>query len=405
MNTADALTAYAVLLRDMGNFEQARINFQRAQSIFEKKMGAGHVIVTGCLNELAALLNLMGKAAEAVPLLERTLAIEKKVYGPEHVELAFVLRNLASARAALGELKTAREHYERALKIAETVYGRDHPEVARILSGYAGVLFRLREYDRARQSALQAEDIGRAHTALNIRTLPERQALLYAARRPTGLDVLLSVALSAPDARRDALDAVIRSRGLVFDEMASRRRAVSQTRSPEIARLSTALLTARERLAQLVMQGPANFQRVRYTAALEQARAENDLAGKALAERSAVYRNEAARDTAGLAEVEAMLQPGDVMVSFVRYGSGASASYAAFVQPANRTRPSLLRLGAAKTVDGLVGALRHQVQAEADSAGVSPVRSEALYREAGSALRQQVWDPIAPLSPVPAACS
>ena len=144
------------------------------------------------------------------------------------------------------------------------------------------------------------------------------------------------------------------------------------------------------------MQGPANFQRLRYTAALEQARSQNDLAGKALAERSAAFRSETARDTAGLTEVVAMLQPGDALVSFVRYGSGASASYAAFVQSANVRVPLMVRLGAARTIDGLVSALRSQVQAEADAAGVSPVRSEALYREAGAALRRQVWDPLEP---------
>ena len=205
-------------------------------------MGADHVIVTECLNELGALLNLMGKAADAVPLLERTLAIEEQAYGPGHVELAFVLSNLASARAALGDLGTARAHYERALKIAAAVYGDDHPEVARILSGYAGVLLRLGERHLAREAALRAENIGRVQMALNIRTLPERQALLYASRRPKGLDILLSIALAEPGARRDALDSVIRSRALVFDEMAARRRAVSQTRDPEIARLSTSLL-------------------------------------------------------------------------------------------------------------------------------------------------------------------
>lgn len=395
LNTADALTAYAVLLRDMGNFEQARVNFLRAQSIFEKKMGADHVIVTECLNELGALLNLMSKPAEAVPLLERALAIEEKAYAPDHVELAFVLGNLAASRAGLGELKTARMHYERALVIAEAVYGRDHPEVARILSGYAAVLLRLGERGLAREAAIRAEDIGRAQMALNIRTLPERQALLYASRRPRGLDTLMAVALADSAARRDALDAVIRSRALVFDEMAARRRAMSQARDPEAARLTAALLAARERLAQVVMQGPSNFRKVRYAAALDEARLENDLAGRALAERSAAYRGETARDTAGLSQVAAMLRPGDALVSFVRYGGG-SASYAAFVQSANRPAPSLVRLGSARRIDSLVSALRNQVQAEAGSGGASPVRSEALYREAGNALRRRVWDPLEP---------
>ncbi len=180
------MIGYATLLRDLGTYEQSRTYFLRGLAILEKKSGADHLINTPGMNELGGLLNLMGKPAEAVPLLERTLAIEEKAYGPDHVDLAFVLNNLAVSRAALGDLAAARKLYERAIAIAVTVYGEDHPEVARILSGYAGLLFQLGEKQLAFDAAVRTEQIGRAHVALTIRSLPERQALLcsrHAARR------------------------------------------------------------------------------------------------------------------------------------------------------------------------------------------------------------------------------
>ena len=101
LNTATKFSNYAVLLREMGMYDESRLYFDRALAIMQKKLGADHVMNTECLNEFGALLNLMGRPAEAAPLLERTLAIEEKTYGPDHVDLASVLNNLAGARSAL----------------------------------------------------------------------------------------------------------------------------------------------------------------------------------------------------------------------------------------------------------------------------------------------------------------
>jgi CHAT domain-containing protein/tetratricopeptide (TPR) repeat protein len=393
LNTAGIRVNYATLLRDLGEYEKAQAQFGMALAIYQAKLGATHVINTPCMNELGVLLNLMGRPAEARQLLERTLAIEESAYGPDHVELAFVLKNLANARVTLGELEAARPLYERALRIVEPVYGPDHPETGRILSEYAALLLRLGEKAPALAAAIRTEQIGREHVALTIRSLPERQALLYAAKRATGLDVLLAIAATEPAARIEALDAVIRSRALVFDEMAARHRAIAQMRDPAVSRLAGELSSARARLSGLVVQGPEGFRGNTYAVALGRARQEVDRAGRALAERSAQFRDELAQRAAGLHEVAAALQEGDALVSFVRSGAG---SYAAFVQTAGADTPALIQLGAARTIDNLVAGVRKQILAEAEAPGVSPVRSEALYRAAGEALRRQVWDPLQP---------
>uniref|UniRef100_Q027U1 Tetratricopeptide TPR_2 repeat protein n=1 Tax=Solibacter usitatus (strain Ellin6076) TaxID=234267 RepID=Q027U1_SOLUE len=389
LNTADAMIGYATLLRDMGAYEVSHTYFLRGLAIQEKKAGADHVINARGLTELGALLNLMGKAAEAAALLERTLAIEEKAYGAEHVDLAFVLNNLAVSRAALGDLRTARVLYERAIAIAVNVYGEDHPEVARILGGYAGVLLKLGERHLAFDAAVRTEAIGRAHVALTIRSLPERQALLYAATRPSGLDVALAVAATEPGLRRRTLHEVIRSRALVFDEMASRQRALGRSQDPANAALWNSLSEARQRLSRLVVQGPESFSGKDYAAALRKARLENEAAERALAEQSAAYHSQRARGTAGLDEVAKALSPGDALVSYVRSRQG----YAAFVERPGR-ETQLIRLGTASRVEALVGEVRRQVLAEAEHPGVSPKRSEALYRAAGELLRRQVWDPL-----------
>ena len=393
LNTSDAMIGYATLLREMGAYEAARTYFLRGLAIQEKKLGVDHVANTGGMNELGALLNRMGKAAEAAPLLERTLASEEKAFGAEHVDLAFVLNNLAISRVALGDPQSARELYERAIRIAVNVYGEDHPEVARILAGYAAVLLKLGEKQLAFDAAVRTEAIGRAHVTLTIRSLPERQALLYASTRPSGLDVALAVAATEPALRRRALDEVIRSRAIVFDEMAARHRAVGPSQEAANAPLWEGLAAARERLSRLVVQGPESFHGNGYAEALARARQESDAAERKLAEQSAAFHSLQARQSASAEEVSASLKEGDALVSFVRYG--ATPTYAAFVQRPGR-ETQLIRLGPASRVEALVGDVRKQILAEAEHPVVSPKRSETLYRTAGEALRRQVWDPLEP---------
>ena len=72
-----------------------------------------------------------------------------------------------------------------------------------------------------------------------LRSLPERQALNYAAARPRGLNLILSLSGSMPDAIPVAVDGLIRSRALVLDEIAARQsagRASSERTDPAAGR-------------------------------------------------------------------------------------------------------------------------------------------------------------------------
>ena len=122
------------------------------------------------------------------------------------------------------------------------------------------VLAELGHPNDALRTALRAEEIGREHHRLMARGLPERQALQYRAAQALRLDVAASLLVRQPEAllgwTREVWDGVIRSRALVLDEMAARRRVVGT--AEEIARLGLALGEARERLANLVVRGPGD---------------------------------------------------------------------------------------------------------------------------------------------------
>ena len=151
-----------------------------------------------------------------------------------------------------------------------------------------------------------------------LRSLPERQALNYAAARPRGLNLLFSLSRSAAEAIPPALDTLIRSRGLVLDAIAARQSAGRASISPTDP-LWIAFTSAQQRLANLMVRGPRQMSSTQYLDPIEAARRDSESAESALTERSAKFRAERNRALTGLDDVKAALPSDAALVSFVRY--------------------------------------------------------------------------------------
>ena len=230
--------------------------------------------------------------------------------------------------------------------------------------------------------------------------------------RPRGLDLILSLTESTPEAVDFAMDGLIRSRALVLDEMAARKR--SQGTTIETDPLRIAFTSAQQRLANLVVRGPDQLSPAQYSVVLEDARREAEQAEQALAEESAEFRVERDRAQVGVEEVRASLPPDSALVSFVRYDrtlfsgpvqnlarngparpSPTVASYLAFVLRAHQP-PVVVPLGPVQRIDALVTQWRADILAEARTpAQASSQGSARSSRVSGLALRRLVWDPLA----------
>ena len=107
------------------------------------------------------------------------------------------------------------------------------------------------ETAEAIDASLQAEETGRQHLQTTLRYLPERQSLTYAATRPLGLDLAMSLATTDTEAVPRVFDALVRSRALFLDEMAARHRSrptpLASSRSSE-RRCTSAVTGSRHRL-------------------------------------------------------------------------------------------------------------------------------------------------------------
>jgi len=410
---AESLNSLAGLDPPLNGYAAARALLERALTIKEKALGPGHTSVALTLTNLANLQRKMGHPASARPLYERALAIQEKALGSAHPDVADTLDRLGEFLAEVGDQAAARRTYERVLAIVEQARGPDHPNAGVVRQHLAELLGTMGDVPGALQMALDAERVGREHLRLIGRALPEREALMYAEMRPVGLDVALTLLArgeSRPAASSAVVwDAVVRSRAVVLDEMASRHRTVGAADQPDVGRLIKELTLKREQLARLVVRGPGGSGG-QYRVELERARDERDNAERALAERSLEFRQEQLQRQFGFEDVKAALPPQSALIAFVRHlrhpfgkqsdgrggGSQPVAAYLAFVLRAGDSGdPTVVPLGPAADLDGEIARWRKQMTAVALVSGWATRRAEAAARRSGFRLRAKIWDPLA----------
>jgi CHAT domain-containing protein len=401
---------------NLGDYGAAKPLFEDSLRIRVTLLGPEHPdVAQQCLNNLGRLHLLTGDKAAAEGFYRRSLAIQEKVLDAWHPHLAETLQGLAEVLKSSGDLAGAEPLYRRAASIEEKARGPGHPYVGETLEGLAEVLARSGRDGEALQVALRAEEITREHLRLTALTLPERQALRYAARRNSGLGTALSLLSveSDPAVVRQVWDAIIRSRAVVLDEIASRSRSQIHSENPEMNRLYQALASARAKLAHLVIQGDPAQDREEFLRRVEESRRGQENAERALAETSADFRRRRLGASIGFREVRDSLPERSALIAFVRYdrlprpsaergapGPGVSVpSYAAFVLDEGSADPRVVPLGSADRIDALIRAWRSEASVAPPAVRAAALRSETRCRVAGERLRRAIWDPIATLVP------
>jgi hypothetical protein len=209
---------------------------------------------------------------------------------------------------------------------------RRGPGVADIQVRLALTLARLGDAAASLDLARTAETNGREHLRLMVRYLPERQALDYASSRPSALDLLIALVDVSRPASTMAMDAVVRNRALVLDEMANRHRGAYDAHDLQTAPLMATLTAARQRLANVVVRGPVPDRSSQYLALVESARLEKErLEGEFFI---------AAQDFAGPAR-ERVAGAGDPRVE--QHAQACAARVFQFSQVGNQLRVSVAK--------------------------------------------------------------
>lgn len=399
------------ILRDQGDLSAAADDYGKSMDILEK-LAPESLHMSDTLVSLAKVVHAQQNRNLAIEYERRALKLGQKSC-PNSWCVPGILNDLGDLAYEQGDFTGAERYFRQAVDIREESLGPAHPDLARSLNSLALNLAAQHRAVDALATALRAERIGAEHLRVSVRTLAERQAMAYEGIRASGLDVALTLAAdraaSTPSARSQIFDAVIRSRALVFDELAARHRSAYGSGDPEVAQLANQLSSARTRLATLVFQGVGDFDPAAYRKLLDEARQGKENAERMLAEKSLAFREEQARSQLGLKEIAASLPPGTALVAFVRYArhdlqkSRADKalpkpvpSYAAFVLQAGAHEPVFVPLGGAREIESLLTAWRRDITRPAEVMAVSSTTSDDSYRRAGAALRRRIWDPLIP---------
>jgi CHAT domain-containing protein/tetratricopeptide (TPR) repeat protein len=439
------------VLLSMGDYTGARTSLTRAVAIFEQALGPGHPRLIAALTDLAYAREKLGDRAGARRAFERGIAIRERAIGADDPDLVIPLTQLANLVADAGNLPRARALYARARAIAErtrgadhpyaatadldegvrlaargdvaaatpliararrireAALGGDHPDVAAALDAVARLDAQARRDAAAIDLALRAEGIARRHFQATAPALSEPQALTYAEQRTRSQDLALRTAVRTPSADPERIerlwDAVIRSRALVLDEMASRRRLVVEAHDPQLSRAFDEAASARARLAQLFLRGPSSDRPDDYARQVTEARTAAASGDARLGEISGAFRAGRLRSAVGFAAVREALPPDTALVSFVRYADTLYElptvprrfAYAALVLASAAHPPQLIPLGPAASIDRLVVEWRRQIRDEADAPPMGAAARERAYRAVAIALRRRIWDRLSPL--------
>ena len=326
----------------LGDRAAAMSWFERGGAIWERTLGKDHPHVARSLVNQAHLLAASGEESAARELYRRALRIRLNAFGGEHYLVARSLADLGRLAFQSGDFPDAGRLFGRALEILRKDRRAAKGERATVMVDDAKLALATGDATRALTLSLSAEAMAREEFLRTSRDLPEEDALRYETVRSRGLDVALTALCSGrsagapgrmPAASR-AWDEVIRSRAMVLDEMAARRRG-----------------TARPREGR-----------------------------------------------PGLAQIARRLPGGSALVAFVRFttpiepSAGEAPRYLAFVARAGGRDPVVVSLGSAREIDRNIREWLHE--AGRDPRLAPHHDGEMRTLEAGRRLRRSLWDPV-----------
>lgn len=374
-----------------GDLVAARASLERCWRLTQQDARAparSRALVLGLLGDVA---HAEGDVAGALETYALALAEMEPVAASTGADRADLWAKHGSLLATSGERAQGLVELERALALRRDLNGADAIELARVELELGSALANdddAAQRSRAFELVLDAARIARAERRDTAgRWLEERAALSHAANFGPGLDATLELAANDPQPGRAAraFDALVRARGVVFDELALRRSLTASSDDPAVEAARSRLVTARRELADCAWRAAAGRARA---SELSRARDARESAENELARQSEPLRARLAAANFGFDELLRSRAEGCALVSWVRVETANGAEYQAWLLPAGDSEVHCAaRVDAAELeerVREVVLELREH-------------RSLRRYRECAAALRKSVWDPLEPM--------
>ncbi|HET8948824.1 MAG TPA: CHAT domain-containing tetratricopeptide repeat protein [Candidatus Polarisedimenticolia bacterium] len=391
--------SYGLFLEAAGDDAAARREFETAIATYDRELPPPHPLRARARQALGDLLRRQGDLDAARVVLQAAVDVWRLQPAPGHPSSGSAFMMLGAVQRDRGDVDAAGPLLEQAIQVFGAAFGTAHPRYGEALLERARLKWRQGNDAAALEDALRSEESLRASLRDTTRGLSEAEALRYQEIMVSGLDTAFSILARAnaappdPAAGARVLEALARSRTLVLDEIAARRRSITRSTDPAVRRLDQALQDASRKYARLLVADPSPG----YARLLQEAREGMERAERDLAAASRAFAAERTRQEIGFAAIGRELPPHAALVSYVAYrrsepgapGRGIP-SYLAFALPAGASAPVVVPLGPAAGIDAAIEAWRRE--ASSLPAGAA---AEKSYRAAAGRLRETLWDPVA----------
>ncbi|MDX1387707.1 MAG: CHAT domain-containing tetratricopeptide repeat protein, partial [Acidobacteriota bacterium] len=411
-----------VIYSKQGRFEEAIPFYRAAAENARMNGGDENPDLANPLSSLGHALWNLGEIDEAREVIERAAVIMEKTMDPYDTDLATGLINHGYMLYEQGRFEEARARYDRALEIREKRLGRDHFDTAQALFYLAELNGGQNNVPEALELALEAEGIARRQFQQVAASLTENEALAYELVRRSGTNIALECLdhLEGDEltvATRRVWDQLIRSRAMVMDEVAFRKRALATHAGPEVETRMATFAHARDELAGLIAAGAGGEED--YLDKLREARSRRIEAERGLAELSIEFRRRMERREAGLEDVVKALPPETSLVAYFHYKTTVSPVLAAeakqetgqepgsyekaevkshftvFALADRESEPVVVSLEDGDEIEALIQTWKLEAGARPPVVPLAARQAEARYKKTGEALRRAVWDPVA----------
>jgi len=411
---ATALNNLGSVYLVLGDGQEAQACYQEAVAIREKVFGPGGGASFWTGTRIGHAMLVAGDAVGAQAQIEKTIAspLRRTVF-----DLADALQILGCAAYAQDRLGLADSSFNQAYALHDSALGLASNRTLESLGLRTAVRWRQGRKEEVLADAHRAEEASREALRFMAQGLSEDEALAFERIRNTGLDVMLEIA-SGPAGVDDAerariLDAVVRSRLVVLDELADENRALPRDDArvePQVRELVEARLALSRALVEGLRDGVAP------DSSVAAAHRRREAAERALAERSVAFRQNAGRAHAGLESIRHALPEGGALVSFVRWrnpdefiresntspdarrpdvpGPQVVERYGALVLRAGEMSPRFVSLGKASDLEPLIDRWAEACATPPSTEAAIAHAAERRAQSLGRAVRRKLWDPL-----------
>lgn len=426
---AQILAEWARIRLEEGDLDGAIEMSRRSLAIREGALGEKDLATAFALSELAGLYLRRGDLTSADSLAARSIAVQSAILGPDSLASPLPLLTRAECLRNAGRAEEADRLLDAAEEVVRRTVGEHHPSYDACLQSRVRLLMDAGESTEALAFALESLAFQRGLIRSIARGLPERQALQYLKGIEPAQDLVLSLIVRHPEnrgARGAAWTGLIASRALVLDEMAARRQAIAASDRADSAHGQELreLADLTRELAWMLTSAPEPVLAGGPDGRFAATRARQEDLERQLARDYAAAAPSSSPAEISPAAIGASLPRGSALVSYFRYRSAATfrrgpAVAADSTRGSSRTAPDdsiryaamivhpqsdeigpvdLVDLGRADDIELRIARWRDEAEAGTKIPGRTPAAAETFYRQAGSRLRESIWDPIAPLT-------